>query len=580
MKLFKRFLAMATASFMCITGMSVSVSAEESEKTILFSGSATKEFTTWDEWDKAVGLGNNEFDVTAFTEPFTMTVDYESTGNPVLVFFSWTGGSSWCQMNPTYTSNGTAYYTYDTICESYGDDFSLLNGINVMPGGADITVTEVAFFYESTQEQITVEYTGLAGEIVNDINAGWNLGNTLDSFGEWIYDYSEGTPENFETAWGNPVTTKKMIDDVKNAGFNVVRVPVTWTQHIDDENGYVVDEEWMNRVQEVVDYVIDNDMYCILNVHHDVGGDSWLKASESNIAQNSEKFKALWTQIANRFESYDTKLMFEGFNEILDENNNWGYPGTAATSAVNTLNQMFVDTVRATGGNNENRALIVNTYAAGTNGSSQDDFAVPSDTAENSLIVEMHYYDPGAYCGEISADSNTQNAWTENGGKSAMDGMLYNVYTHFTSKGIPVIIGEFGAHNKDNETDRADYAGYLVENAKKYGIKCFWWDSGGKTEADAEFGYYKGMALYDRYNYEWIFPEIVKAITGVDVTASAGTIKGDVNNDSIISIADIILLQKALVKAGDIDFSVADINNDNKINVFDLIVLKRMVLNS
>lgn len=584
MKKFGRFFAAMTASLMCMTGLSLeTISAEEAKKTVLFSGSATKKFTTWDEWDKAVGLGNNEFDVNDFTEPFTMTVDYESSGSPVLVFFSWTGGPSWCQMNPTYTANGTAYYTYDTICENYGDDFSLLNGINVMPGGANLTVTEVAFFYEGAQEEIAVEYTGLAGEIVNDINAGWNLGNTLDSFGDWIYDYSEGTPSDFEKSWGNPITTKAMIDDVKSAGFNAVRIPVTWTQHIDDANSYAIDKAWMDRVQEIVDYVICNDMYCILNVHHDVGGNSWLKASENNIAKNGDKFKAVWTQIATRFEGYDSKLMFEGFNEILDESNNWGYPGTAATSAVNTLNQMFVDTVRATGGNNAERVLIVNTYAAGTNGSSQDDFVVPTDTAENSLIVEMHYYDPGAYCGEISADGNTQSVWTDGGGKSAMDGMLYNVYTHFTSKGIPVILGEFGAHNKDNESDRADYAGYLVENAKKYGIKCFWWDAGGKTEADSEFGYYKGMALYDRYNSEWIFPEIVKAITGVDVTSASPVVEGDVNADGKFTVADVVALQKWLLGVPDAhlaNWKAADLCEDNKLDVFDLSLVKRRLLNN
>lgn len=424
-----------------------------------------------------------------------------------------------------------------------------------------------------------MEYSGLAGEIVNDINVGWNLGNTLDSFGDWIYDYSSGTPDDFETSWGNPVTAKAMIQDVKTAGFNAVRIPVTWSQHIDGENDYSIDEAWMNRVQEVVDYVIDNDMYCILNVHHDVGGNSWLKASDSNIAENGEKFQAVWKQIAHHFASYDSKLMFEGFNEILDESNNWGYPGTSATNAVNTLNQMFVDTVRATGGNNASHVLIVNTYAAGTSGLSQDDFVVPTDIVENSLIVEMHYYDPGAYCGEISADSNTQSIWTENGGKSGVDGMLYNVYTHFTSKGIPVILGEFGAANKDNENDRADYAGYLVENAKKYGIKCFWWDMGGKIENDAEFGYYKGMALYDRYNQRWIFPEIVKAITGVDVTAHSSTVKGDVNADGEFSIADVVMMQKWLICTGDLtDWKAGDLYEDERLNAMDLCLMRGMLI--
>lgn len=573
MKKLKHTLCTLLSFTLCLANLqNVAICAENSGKTVLFSGSATKEFTTWSEWDKAVGLGNSEFDIEDFTQPFTVTVDFESTQDPVLVFFSWTGGPAWCQMNPTYTANKTAYFTYDTITESYGDDFSLLNGINIMPGGADLTVTEVAFFYESESEEISVEYSGRAGEIVNDINAGWNLGNTLDSFGDWIYNYSDGTPTDFETSWGNPVTTRAMIDDVKSAGFNAVRIPVTWSQHIDD-SGALVDGEWLNRVNEVVDYVIDNDMYCILNVHHDVGGNSWLKASENSIEENGAKFVNLWSQIAERFCDYDEKLLFEGFNEILDEDNNWGYPGKNATSAVNTLNQMFVDTVRQSGKNNAERVLIVNTYAAGTNGSSQDDFVLPNDSAQNSLIVEMHYYDPGAYCGEISASANTQTVWTENGSKAALDGMLYNVYSHFTSKGIPVILGEFGAHAKNNEADRADYAGYLVENAAKYGIKCFWWDTGGKIEANSDFGYYTGMALYDRYQGEWVFPEIVKAITGVDVTAIAN---GDVNADGKFNTEDVLNMKKYIHGKNNLaDWENGDLVLDGKLNVCDLCAAKR-----
>lgn len=313
--------------------------------------------------------------------------------------------------------------------------------------------------------------------------------------------------------------TQQLIGQVKAAGFNAVRVPVTWKQHIDDSHGYRIDPQWMKRVQQVVDWVLENDMFCIVNLHHDVGGDSWLRASEESIAAESENFRAVWTQIANHFEAYDSRLMFEGFNEILDEHNNWGYPGQAATSAVNRLNQLFVDTIRATGGKNARRVLLVNTYAGGTKPGSLSDFIVPADSAEHCLIVEVHYYDPGPYCAEISGTSNTQAVWTENGGKAQVDAMLDDLHRHFTSKGIPVIIGEFGAANKNNAADRAEYAAYIVKNAALRGVKCFWWDTGGKIENDPALGWYKGMAIYDRYRCEWAFPEIVRALTGVDVTA-------------------------------------------------------------
>lgn len=489
----------------------------EIEKTVLFAGQVTKEFTTWDNWSEAIRFDKHQFDINAFNKPFTVTVDYESDSDPMLVFFSWSGGPGWAQMSPTFTSDGTAYYTFETISGYYGADFSLLDAINIMPGGADLTVTEVAFFYEEDIE-INIQYKGPAGKVVNDINVGWNLGNTLDSHGEWIKQYTAGETADYETAWGNPVTTKEMIDAVKEAGFKAVRVPVTWDQHIDDENGFKIEEKWMNRVQEVVDYVIDNDMYCIINLHHDAGSGTWLHASNANIQKNEEKFKAVWTQIANHFEGYDNHLLFESFNEILDDNNNWGYPGEEGADAVNTLNQIFVDTIRATGGNNAKRVLIVNTYAAGTGGANQENFVVPEDSAENSIIVEMHCYAPWSYCSTISASENLQKVWTENAGKSTIDGILYSIYHNFTSKGIPVILGEFGATSKENEADRAEYASYMVKTAEAYGIRCFWWDDGGKMEVNSEVGYFTGFALYDRYQLKWKYPQIVNAMTSAAKT--------------------------------------------------------------
>lgn len=587
MRIIKKFISAAVSAVLAISVVPFCVTAADTEEHILFEGSATAEFKQWgDDWNAAVSLGNDKFNVSDFTEPFTIQVEYESSAEPILVMLSWTGGPSWVQMTPTYSSNGTAYFKYDLISTEYGTDFSTLNGINIMPAPSDngLTVKKVSYIYENDDNtKIELNYSGLSGEIINNINAGWNLGNTLDSNGDWITQYSSATPKDFETAWGNPQTTKHMIDSVKKAGFNAVRVPVTWSQHIDDSNGYKINSEWLARVKETIDYVIDNDMYCILNVHHDVGGESWLKASDSNVNANAEKFTALWTQIANEFAGYDNRLMFEGFNEILDEDNNWVYPGKSAGDAVNKLNQMFVDTVRKTGGNNPDRCIIVNTYAAGTGGSQLDDFVIPTDTAENALMVQVHYYSPGSYCTEISKDGNEQSIWTENGGKSLIDGTLYNLYDHFTGNGVPVIIGEFGAANKDNESDRAEWAGYIVENAKKYGIKCFWWDGGGKIEADTDYGYYKGMSLYDRYNDEWVFPEIVKAITGVDVNDVREDVKGDVNADGKFSISDVVIMQKWILAVPDArldNWKAGDLCEDKIINVFDLCLMKQLLVNS
>lgn len=499
-----------------VCSFTVFATETESEKNILFSGKATSQFTDWSNWQSAVSLGTSDFDKSKFTKPFTVSVAFESKDVPILIFQSWSGGTSWAHMIPSYTSKGTSYFMFDTISEYYGTDFSKLDSIKIMPNGSDLTVTEVAFTYESND--INVPYKGIAGEIAADINAGWNLGNTLDAHADWITEMTSGTPTDFETAWCNPVTTKAMMEDIKAAGFNAVRVPVTWKQHMDSSG--TVDKEWMDRVQEVVDYVIESDMYCILNVHHDTGEGGWLKATESCVNEQGEKFSYLWTQIAERFKDYGSKLLFESFNEILDDTNNWDYAGSEATKAVNDLNQIFVDTVRKTGSKNATRCLVVNTYAANTIAGNLDDFILPNDSADNSLIVEVHYYHPYKYSTVDYPDSRT---WLEENGRSGINGTLYNLYEHFTSKGVPVIIGEFGAANKENTADRCEYANYLVTKAKEYGIKCFWWDTGGYTTPDEKLGYLATMILYDRFTKSWVFPQLTESITGVDPNAPITT---------------------------------------------------------
>lgn len=564
--------AVALAEIICliISAVSFTAYATDTDEHILFSGSAAAEFTDWSSWTSAVSLGTSQFDVTDFHSPFTVMVSYESNDVPILIFQSWSGGTQWAHMNASYASKGVAYFRYDTISEHYGDDFSLLNSIKVMPNGADLTVTKVSFKYQT--EETSISYSGLAGEIANDINAGWNLGNTLDSHADWITEMTDGTPTDFETAWCNPVTTKKMIDDIKSAGFNAVRVPVTWKQHM-DENG-TVDSVWMDRVQEVVDYVIDNDMYCILNVHHDTGEAGWLKATPSCVEENGDKFTYLWTQISDRFKDYNHKLLFESFNEILDDSNNWEDTGTEATTAVNRLNQMFVDTVRSTGGNNSSRCLVVNTYAANTHYNNLDEFVIPTDTADNSIIVEVHYYQPYKYTTVTYPDNRT---WTDENGKFNMNGTLYNLYNHFTSKGVPVIIGEFGVANKENTADRCDYSEYLVTQAKGYGIKCFWWDPGGDTAPDPNYGYLATMTLYDRFTNEWVYPELVKSITGINPNEVRQYLIGDTNADNVIDINDATLIQKHLVNLAELDSTQliqADTNKDSIVNIKDATLIQ------
>ena len=310
-----------------------------------------------------------------------------------------------------------------------------------------------------------------AEEVVADIVIGWNLGNSLDS------NMNGRRGLSTELCWGNPKTTKEMIDTIKATGFNAVRVPVTWFNHLDLTTNEI-ETEWMDRVEEVVNYVLDNDMYCIINVHHDTGEKGWLRASSKNIDVKKKRFQAIWEQVSERFKEYDDKLLFESFNEILDENNEWTRPGDEAVTVTNELNQLFVDTVRASGGKNATRCLVLNTYCAGGNKEVTKGFMMPKDTIDNKLIVEAHIYQPFYFTSTVSPDVIE---WENN--KYNLESQLNNMRDNFVKKGIPVIIGEFGAVDKEGNTrQRETWLQYYIDTCQKYGIKCFWWDNGNVAE--------------------------------------------------------------------------------------------------
>lgn len=338
-----------------------------------------------------------------------------------------------------------------------------------------------------------------ANSAVRSITAGWNLGNALDSCGEWIGLYTDGKPQNYETAWNNPVTTKKLITAVKNAGFDAVRIPVTWAEHIDSKGN--IDKEWLDRVQEVADYVISQDMYCVLNVHHDAGADGWLKASADCYKKNSDKFAGLWKNIAVRFRDYGEKLIFEGFNEMLDSQNSWSNAGSSdAYKAVNDFNRLFVDTVRKTGGNNAERNLMVQVYAASCAENDLKGFTLPKDTAKDHLIIHVHNYDPQAFTSSDATWTTMTDKWGSDSDKAAFDKLFARLGKFSEQQGAPLVVGEFAADFKDNDDSRKAYAAYFVTSAAKYGIKCFWWDTGE-------------MALFNRNSCTVTHPDIVKALT-------------------------------------------------------------------
>jgi len=269
-----------------------------------------------------------------------------------------------------------------------------------------------------------------AVDLVEDMGLGWNLGNTLDSVVQWEDSPSVST---VETGWGNIITTEAMIQKIKASGFNTVRVPVTWSQGTDWSKDYTQNTEFMARVKEVVDYVIKNDMYCILNMHHD---EDWI---EKDTSETKAKYESDWKTIANTFKDYDQHLVFEGTNECEFAND--------ATQM--TYNQLFVDTVRASGGNNANRLCLVPANNNNLSKALSDNFSVPNDSAK-MVAVSAHYYEPPQFCvADANASWGHLETWGTDSDVSTVANDFNKLKLKFVDKGVPVIIGEYGVVNAD-----------------------------------------------------------------------------------------------------------------------------------
>lgn len=330
-----------------------------------------------------------------------------------------------------------------------------------------------------------------SAEIVNDIKVGWNLGNTLDS-----YDTNSA---DTETGWGNPKTTQAMISAVKDAGFNAVRIPVTWSEHMSSDG--TIDSAWMSRVKEVVDYAYNDGMYVILNVHHD--DYTWITPTYSEQANVEKKLMHIWEQICSTFGEYDHHLIFEGMNEprVVGSSTEWSGGTPEERDVINQLFAKFVETVRSTGGLNADRTLIVTSHAQSITEAAVSDVKVPND---DHIIVSIHSYAPWDFCGTES----DRSTWGSDADKAELDKNFKYLADTFISKGVPVIIDECGSVNKhDNTADRAAHIEYYVKSAKQNGIKCFIWDN-GSVNSDGD----NGFGLLNRNDCTWYYPSIVNAI--------------------------------------------------------------------
>jgi hypothetical protein len=332
-----------------------------------------------------------------------------------------------------------------------------------------------------------------AKDAVNNMGVGWNLGNTLDAVNwEGTDGWNWSSPSEHEQGWGQPVTKPELMKMMKEAGIGAIRVPVTWFQEMDADGK--VNDAFMKRVHEVVDYVIDNGMYCIINVHHDTGDHNlhWLVADGSVYSSVKAKYEYLWEQIATEFKDYDHHLLFESYNEMLDSKNTWNEPSdkTDGYNAINNYAKSFVSAVRATGGNNAERNLVINTYSASNSPAAMKALELPEESGH--IIFQIHNYPD----------------WqSESHARELVDYLISTIKTNLMSKGAPVIVGEYSTFCVWPERDWyyenrevALYAmDYFIKRTKEEGIGTFYW-----------MGLSDGMARNEPYFNQ---PDLVETIT-------------------------------------------------------------------
>lgn len=363
-------------------------------------------------------------------------------------------------------------------------------------------------------------------EFAKNLVIGWNLGNTLDANNS--KSNNSGLTE--ETSWGMPYTTQAMIKAVADAGFKTIRVPVSWHNHLTDTTNYTIDSEWMARVKQIVDWAIEEDMYVILNVHHDNQVASTLATSDglhgfalsttsTSVKTTSKKYlEKVWTQIATTFnDDYDAKLIFEVLNEPreigtdLEWNINDSATAKKYCDVITDYENTCIAAIRATGGNNEQRYIMVPGYAAsGTSPTMLGAYTLPSDTAIDKLILSTHAYSPYNF-----AMANSDAVFGDDD-KGSLTYTFNYLKTNYTDKGIGVVMGEASASNKNNTAERIKWVNDYFTKAKAAGIPVVLWDNDvadadGNEDVEGGFnGEHHGWL--NRKSGKWYFPTIIQAM--------------------------------------------------------------------
>ncbi|WP_264535452.1 glycoside hydrolase family 5 protein [Flavobacterium sp. N1736] len=334
-----------------------------------------------------------------------------------------------------------------------------------------------------------------AAQLAAKIKLGWNIGNTLEATGG-------------ETAWGNPKVTKALIDAVKANGFNAIRIPCSWNQYLENSATAKIKTDWLNRVKEVVQYCVDNDMYVVVNIHWDGG---WLEnnITEAKKVENNAKQKAFWEQIATQLRGFDEHVLFASANEPAVED-------AVQMAVLTSYHQTFIDAVRSTGGKNAYRVLVVQGPTTDIEKTNKLMLTLPTDKIANKMMVEVHYYAPWNFAGltkdetwgkmfyywganyHSTTDTERNASWGE---EADLEKNFKLMKAQFVDKGIPVLLGEFGAIRRTTLTgdaltlhlaSRAYYLKTVVKQAKANGLLPFYWDEGSLND--------KGFGIFNRAN--------------------------------------------------------------------------------
>lgn len=324
-------------------------------------------------------------------------------------------------------------------------------------------------------------------EFAAAMKIGWNLGNTFDAPGG-------------ETAWGNPVTTKELIQLVKDLGFETIRIPISWGKHVSAAPDYMIDADFLERVDTVVSQALEAGLYVVINSHHD--NELYMPTPEN--ADNARQYlDAIWTQVATHFADRDHKLVFETMNEprVTGVSYEWNIDTQdpecmAAIEVVNQLNQTTLDAIRRTGGRNADRFVIVSVYAGSPNSAMIGAFHLPEDSVDDRLIVSLHAYTPYRFALDMKSGDATFDRANENEIRS----LIRNVSYRYVKKGIPVIFDEMGCLDKNNPDDRYAWCVAFVSAARENGIPCLWWDNGCISGRGEKFGMIdrKGLCVYEQ----------------------------------------------------------------------------------